>query len=434
MAYYFSIPHLGAGSLEVESLGSYFSRMALAHGCTQWQLAHHMRVWWEATHATSSKMSFPRAFFSDVKNTQPCGYGNRLGDLVDVLEVATGVTTLRSGTLLCLRNVAARTALRTIRSSRAWCPVCYEEDQAKGEEPYDRLLWAIVPIKRCVIHKIELLDCCPACSSPQFHITKPEQLCNCTACGKSLVTHSRDCIPAVTPTLGERLIHDLVKACAENPSLELNWHSISTFFRKVRNELPRKDPLRNSKAFLHTGRRPALSSLLRMATTLNVHLLDFQTREAPSISYPLYGPEPLLLDAHRQARLPKSTRVRVERELREALEDEGFLPPFRSFCVRLQVSTGYVRYHFQSLVRDYMKRRGAVRKASFEEYARAAEQALDAGLMTAYLEGRITQRKELIREVAWRAGVSIPTARKAVWLKQRERSTAARRSGARSKQ
>jgi hypothetical protein len=55
---------------------------------------------------------------------------------------------------------------------------------------------------------------------------------------------------------------------------------------------------------------------------------------------------------------------------------------------------------------------------------------LDAGLMTAYLDGRITQRKEPVREVAWRTGVSIPTARKAVLLKHRQCSTAARRSGA----
>jgi len=45
MADYFSLAHLGTGTAEVEGLNSYTTRLAQAHGCSEWQLTKHIRVW-----------------------------------------------------------------------------------------------------------------------------------------------------------------------------------------------------------------------------------------------------------------------------------------------------------------------------------------------------------------------------------------------------
>lgn len=417
MAYYFSVPHLGTGGPDVESLGCYFFRLSHAHGCTQWQLAAHLAVWWDHTHASGIKSRFLKNS-SGAKTLAICGFGQGVTKLVQALTLGTGIGTLRSGTLLALQPVAARSSIGTLRNSRAWCPACYEDDIGEGREIYDRLLWAIMPIKRCIHHKITLMDRCPKCDSAQFYSTHSTRLDQCNSCGNSLLSQVDQRAIAERPALGEKLVRDLVAACTINPELTLNRQGMRMFFKRYRCELPMGDPLLSMPSLTSLSMRPTLETIIRMVTAFNVSLLDFQTAQPPLTNRSLYTPASPAVPIRSHCRLPQEVRARVEAALEQALAIPDKPPPFATFCQKLKVSTGYVAYQFPILARAYVARRNKIMHTERTAMLTAAKAAIEAGLMNDYTSGQMTQKKQLIREVARISGVSIVTARKAVALCQ----------------
>lgn len=408
MAYYFSVPHLGAGSPEVESLGCYFLRLARAHDCTQWQLAQHLAAWWDHKQGNRSKTRFLSAQTLAIS-----GAGQDVAKLVDALTQGTGIETLRSGTLLVLQQAAARTCLGTLRNTRAWCPACYENDAGEHREIYDRLLWAIAPITRCSIHGIALMDRCPACDSAQSYTVQCTSLDRCGACGESLAAGGQR-VTADRPGLGEKLVEELVAACALDPTLTLHREAMRLFFKRSRCELPKGDPLLTTPSLTSRSCRPTLGTIIRMATAFNLSLLDFQAAQPPPINRALYTPKSPGFPVRPRRKLPPEVRARVEEALTTILASPDIPPPFIAFCERMRVSTGYVAYQFPALAKQYAERCRVGVRALADASMKAAQAAIDAGLMEDYTSGLMTQKKQLIRAVAQASKVSIVTARKAV--------------------
>lgn len=419
MGHYFSLPHLEAGSLEVESLHCYFFRLAHAHDCTPRQLIRHLRSWSQANHGGDA---WPRASASLLdRGLSMCGYGAATDRLANALVIATNVQTLRSGTLLSLQHVAARTALRTLRLSRAWCPACYSEDLQRAGEPFDRLLWALMPIRRCSVHRILLETQCPACSAPQHYNVSGRRIDECSSCGHSLVDNDNCRVPAPVPTHGEKLIHDLVGASAANPNLTLGWEAISTFYQKARRELSQNHPLITRTSFRRHGVYPTLDSLIELCTTFNVSLVDFQTAESPDLTLPLYGPADLPAASRRHPRRPPATHAQVEAALTGLLTSGRPLPPFREFCEHLGASKGYVSYRFPALAKIYLHARRVARDAAYQDSIRVAMQTLrTSGLWQAYCHQGTSQQKTLVYDLSRLASVSINVARKVVSAYERE--------------
>lgn len=412
MGHYFSLQQFGAGSLEVESLGCYFFRLAQAHDCSRWQLGRHLRAWSDANGAGVPWRYFPSGMLD--KAMTMCGYGSAVSRIVESLQLATGVPTLRSGTLLSLENVAARNAPKTLRTRRAWCPACYSEDINAQNEAYDRLLWSVVPIKRCAIHKVELRTQCPKCNSPQDYSRDLRQLTRCIYCKGSLMGDQCHMTVSPNPYFGEKQIHELISACAKNPGLTLQSDSIAEFFRRARLELSPNHPLRaRSSSFSRYGSRATLESLLQLATTFNVSLLDFQASGQLAPNLPLYGPDCVPVGPGR----PRQTRaavLQVEAALKKLLENEKPLPPLRDFCEELGVSKGFVNYRFPELTKIYLSRRRLARESAKEAALAAAIRLVEkAGLWRDYHCGGVRQ-KFIEREIVRMACVSVPIARKAL--------------------
>lgn len=343
-----------------------------------------------------------------------CGHGTDVSKLVNALALGTGLNTLRSGTLLPLQGVISRTSIGSLRTSRAWCPACYQEDASLGRDLYDRLVWAIAPTMRCAIHRVALQDRCPSCGDPQFYSVR-FRLDQCCSCLASLTESSLPLIRAELPAFGERLVHELVGGCAADPELSINRESIRKFFLVNRHELPKGDPLLSCRTLIGVG-RPSLWTLIRMAVAFNVSLLDFQTSELPRATLPLFGSYSQSFPAGKRSRISQDVKEKVRSALKEALSSSCMPPSFSFFCKTLRVSPGYVSYQFPELARDYLQRRRSVVKDSRSEMLRAARVALDSGLLRRHESGEIHQLKELVIAVAAAAGVSIVTARKAVAL------------------
>jgi hypothetical protein len=176
---------VGVDTADVERVGSLIARLAFAHCVTP--------------------RNFVEIHFGihGYKHLYPAfaGIGRTASEIVARLETLTLQKDLARSTLLPLGEfVSGREMLRT---NRAWCPQCYQQQRASGGAIYDKLLWAVAAVRVCTEHRVFLVDRCPSCA----YVTA----------SKDLLTH-----PGYCPACARWLGHSGEVHCAEN-SDEWTW-------------------------------------------------------------------------------------------------------------------------------------------------------------------------------------------------------------------
>ncbi|TAM85135.1 TetR family transcriptional regulator [bacterium] len=145
---------IGLDTPEVESLLSYFCRLAVSHSVSVAALCRQVAgtVGWEL----SEKHEW------HVGNIG--GIGEAASNWSAALSALTSVERLDRLTLLPWRDVIAQTSLAATRAR--WCPACFAEDKESGKTPYFRLAWDVGAVTVCARHKTELVHICPDCGRP----------------------------------------------------------------------------------------------------------------------------------------------------------------------------------------------------------------------------------------------------------------------------
>lgn len=155
----YNLKPIGVGTTYVESITSYTGRLAQAHCVSVGNLVSKEIVpiirkpWMASQHGY---------IFS--QNSSQCrainGRGIMAEDWVAAMEHLTFRKELMFTTMLPWGRVIAQRNL--IRKFRAWCPLCYGE-QNDGSGPFDTLLWALEGVTACKIHQRCLSTKCPSC-------------------------------------------------------------------------------------------------------------------------------------------------------------------------------------------------------------------------------------------------------------------------------
>ena len=163
---------LGMDTPQVESLTSYFCRLAHSHSMTaqklaDWVLAHFER-------SVCEKYGWHQRNLSSM-STESEQWAAWLSEL-------TGVDSLDRLTLVPWRHLLGMPGLAP--KSDRWCPCCLVEDQREGREPYLRLAWEVAPSNVCMRHKVQLTSMCPHCQRSNVRnratVVVPGY---CTSCG-----------------------------------------------------------------------------------------------------------------------------------------------------------------------------------------------------------------------------------------------------------
>ncbi|MFC3627788.1 TniQ family protein [Vogesella amnigena] len=181
---------LGCGTGQVESLQSYFCRLAASHAVSLPSLARLV--------ASTLPGELRENFDWHERNLN--GTSDVSQSWAAALSSLTGVGHLDKLTLLPWREVMAQRSL-TAKSGR-WCPECFAEDQKQGRSPYFRLVWELSDVKVCHRHQSPLVNICPDCGrrDPRHKATYViPGWCSC--CGGFLGCHAQGdaCPPSVTP-------------------------------------------------------------------------------------------------------------------------------------------------------------------------------------------------------------------------------------------
>ncbi len=174
----------GAGTPEVESLQSYFCRLAVSHSVSISALSREIAEMfgWEFRQR--------REWYSGNLN----GLGEVARNWSSAISALTGVAQLNRHTLLPWHTVIAQTGLSRHRSH--WCPQCFQEDIESGNTPYFRLAWDINAVNACAKHKSGFEHVCPGCGqSNARHSSAYVTPGWCAHCG-TFLGKSKETIPA----------------------------------------------------------------------------------------------------------------------------------------------------------------------------------------------------------------------------------------------
>lgn len=222
-----SLQPIGLGTPEVESLTSYFCRLANSHSCSTNDLAQFVidRVApgrWNTYQSAEGKGRF--VWFERSVS----GLADGALTWASALSEMTGVASLDRLTLLPMRSVLSPKAL--MAQNARWCPHCLEEDRVSGRQPYFRLSWDIGLVKRCAKHQVPLVHQCPHCDKSNIRHTASFVVPGwCTSCDHFLgypeqvgpSKQSPDNLEDIQTEQAEQVGELLALACSESFDAQL---------------------------------------------------------------------------------------------------------------------------------------------------------------------------------------------------------------------
>ncbi|HDR9757505.1 TPA: TniQ family protein [Burkholderia cepacia] len=142
---------IGIGTPEVESLISYFCRLAASHCYSSSQLSRKI----------AREMGWKLHAKFIWQNQRMSGLYKTAIRWSTALSKLTANKQLDQLTLLPWRNVISSISL--ISPSHRWCSVCLTDDRKEHRIPYFRLAWDIGVVTACARHKTILTCTCPDC-------------------------------------------------------------------------------------------------------------------------------------------------------------------------------------------------------------------------------------------------------------------------------
>ncbi len=188
---------IGVGTPLCESLTSYLARLAEAHCVYPGVLLQQMIVPFMTELETQGSEAKEHPLWRRdgsgshlINVTSP-----RACSVMSALELLTRRTDLGGLALTALTELLPVRGLT--RNTLAWCPLCYEEWQARGQMLYDPLLWIFREISTCTRHGVRLQTHCPHCARSLPHLTWHSRPGYCAFCSGALFVRQEDGVQTV---------------------------------------------------------------------------------------------------------------------------------------------------------------------------------------------------------------------------------------------
>ncbi|MET4569108.1 TniQ family protein [Rhodanobacter soli] len=341
----------GLGTPLVESLMSYFCRLADVHQVTPKQLAKvlcndsvYLRT--DDTPQLKSIDLYPRIF---------CAHSGRTAVVVQRLERLTGAGHLTCGTLLRLRDVLSRNQTGSCVQRRRWCPICYAQQDDVIIEP---LAWWIPQITHCPLHEARLIDRCARCGCYQidWRIGPTRKLC--IKCGFALkmcaaVQDDRTHWEAWCQAQMLKVLEHI----AAPTSADVSPDVITTFITKVVSHAPtegyRRPVSKEALKLRVQGHR--LVTIFDMAARWGTTPMDILLRPGEAVSPSLFESD---IDTPRPPRRRAFNKrgyrlcIRTLHKLL-TLPRTTTLPPLADICLENRVSVSSFHRNYSKLCKTY---------------------------------------------------------------------------------
>ena len=364
-AYLLPLELLGKDSWQQESLCSYLFRHAELHGVTASQLIQMINGW--QVRQGRPQLKVCKTLFYTGNGHGMFSYRERMQTLVASIEVASGREHLQRATLTSFGRVLASQCRGTMRASRTWCPNCLAEDVQQERPVYDRLIWSLLPIRRCHVHRLRLRDSCPHCEKRQRFPEPGGRMSRCFGCHGDLLVPARRDEVMLEPTFGEKDCIELVRAISCGELDQVDPSAMDTFHAHLDRSLPPMAKVVSAIAERSGAARqrddsvpPTLDTLLKKAYVTQCSVVSILTDPlgAAFSAGTLVG-DASLMPRTQRPRQPSEVLPYVEQTLRELIAQplSQPIPPLPRLAQELGVSQGYIRHRLPTLVLQYQHRR-----------------------------------------------------------------------------
>ncbi|WP_205230211.1 helix-turn-helix domain-containing protein [Azospira oryzae] len=142
----------GEGTGEVESLLSYFCRLAVSHSVSTLALSRSIAQRFE--HKVTPNFDWHQRQFAGIRESAITWSA--------ALSALTAVQGLDRLTFLPWQDVISQNGLSIVTRGQ-FCPACLADDLAQGREPYFRLAWESAEVRVCARHGSSLTTQCSHC-------------------------------------------------------------------------------------------------------------------------------------------------------------------------------------------------------------------------------------------------------------------------------
>ncbi len=169
---------IAVGTVETESLSSYYLRLAAAHNVTPQRFRSVVPPFCDRTFqdALATVHAYDLRNILDGTAVSSAG-GRRLGVALGHLA---GRAEVEKTTFEYFRGNIDTT--RLIRRSPRWCPLCLQADH----EPYERMHWCMQVVGTCSKHGVRLQGSCPHCGAEGKRTLHEGKMYRCQACSKDV--------------------------------------------------------------------------------------------------------------------------------------------------------------------------------------------------------------------------------------------------------
>jgi DNA-binding phage protein len=405
---------IGRGTSDVESLVSYFCRLAVSH--------------------STSTQALSRAVIERIENDFSPHFGWHQRQISGLRESAltwssalsalTTVPRLDGLTFLPWRDVIAQNGL-AVGSTGQFCAHCFAEDRAAGRTPYFRLAWEAEQVSVCQHHKVPLTCHCPSCGNDNVRHTAAFVIPGwCTKCGAFLgkepadKTHEERLEPsalwkarqigqlvALQDKLAAQPTHDGLVAALLHIIAEMDGGQSAVFARRIGVG---KSTVHH---WLKTSGTPKLDVSLDIAAQSGLSLLQLLTGDTDA----WHPPEPaqqLTLQLQMQPRPARAVArqldwVDIEQKLQAFLAQPNPLPVLE-VAQRLGVEARQLYLRANRTTRQIGARWSLYIHRRQAEKVQAAWPHLEAACRQLLQEGRAVTRREIAKRVPMEVLSTVP--------------------------
>lgn len=393
---------LAQGTSEVESLLSYFCRLALSHSVST--LALSRMIAQRLQHDVSPSF--------DWHQRQLAGIREAAMTWSAALSALTSVQRLDRLTFLPWREVISQNGL-SIVSRGQFCPMCLADDLAQGKEPYFRLVWESAQVSVCAHHGCQLTTLCPHCGKDNIRHAAAYVVPGwCTHCGNSLGKAGAS-VAAAEPAArwAARQVGDLVAAqdrLENEPNRSALISAITHFITEMDHGQSASFARRIgvAKSTIHHWLKgdgtPTLEASLKISAQTGASLTQLLTGNLTGWKRPAYDRQ-LVLSL---SRVPPRARA-IQRELNwpeieEKLQDFLSLPTPISVLEagrRLNVEARQLYLRANRTTRQLGERWKTYLARRQEENAIQAWPYLEQACIDIWAEGKAVTRREVASRV-----------------------------------
>lgn len=274
-----AVKPLGVGTVEVESLLSYFCRLAVSHSTSTLSLSRTI----------AERLEFDIEEQFDWHHRRLSGMDDAAAAWSGALSALTSIPHLDTLTFLPWREVIGKNGLQMVGPGQ-FCPMCLANDRSHGRTPYLRLAWELKAVTVCPIHKVHLRQHCPCCGQSDVRHRAAFVVPGwCTKCGAFLgdgliARRYND----VSPITAVELSHANEVAALLSVQNRLDAppqrESLLNAIRHIVQEMDAGQSARFAKRigiskgtvhyWLQGNKTPTLNTSLRVASQSNISLTD----------------------------------------------------------------------------------------------------------------------------------------------------------------